>query len=83
MNRPRNTVLPASLPPRGLNRIEAARYIGVSATLFDELIRDRRMPKPIHVNARRIWDRQMLDEAFTALQNVEEETDEPWNKVSV
>jgi predicted DNA-binding transcriptional regulator AlpA len=54
-------------PPRGLSREEAARYIGVGTTLFDELVRDHRMPKPRRVNSRMIWDRASLDIAFSAL----------------
>lgn len=56
-----------SYPPRGLSRDEAARYVGVGATLFDEMVVDGRMPKPKSVNSRAIWDRVALDIAFTAL----------------
>jgi hypothetical protein len=31
-------------PPRGMSRVEAADYIGVSPTLFDTMVRDGRMP---------------------------------------
>jgi len=31
-------LLPASLPPRGLSRVQSAEYIGVGATLFDEMV---------------------------------------------
>lgn len=54
---------------RGLSRVEAAGYIGVSASLFDEMVRDRRMPGPKRVNSRTIWDRHQLDAAFAALPN--------------
>ena len=60
-------VLPASLPPRGLNRGEAAAYVGVSPTLFDEMVGDGRMPKPKRINSRTVWDRHQLDKAFEAL----------------
>ena len=33
----------------GLCREEAASYVGVSATLFDEIVKDGRMPKPKRV----------------------------------
>ena len=59
--------LPPSLPPRGLSRVEAASYVGVSTTLFDAMVKDRRMPRPKRVNARTIWDRISLDQAFFAL----------------
>jgi hypothetical protein len=53
--------------PRGLNREEAARYIGVSPTKLDELIASRRMPRPKRVDGRTIWDRVQLDAYFTDL----------------
>jgi predicted DNA-binding transcriptional regulator AlpA len=67
MHRDRSNVLPLSLPPRGLNRCEAAAYIGVSPSLFDAMIDDKRMPRPKKVNARTVWDRRQLDLAFDAL----------------
>lgn len=47
--------------PRGLNRLEVARYVGVSATTFDKLVADGKMPKPKEVGARRVYDRVHLD----------------------
>lgn len=66
-SRVRVSLLPPSLPPRGLSRLQAAEYIGVSASLFDELVADGRMPGPKRINARTVWDRLQLDVAFTAL----------------
>jgi hypothetical protein len=56
-----------SYAPRGLSREEAARYVGVGATKFDELVVGRRMPKPKRVDGRIIWDRIALDAAFSEL----------------
>jgi len=56
-----------SYPPRGMNRTEAARYIGVGATKFDELVEDGRMPKPKRIDGRVVWDRIALDAAFSDL----------------
>ncbi|MBX3502839.1 MAG: hypothetical protein KF889_25620 [Alphaproteobacteria bacterium] len=56
-----------SYPPRGLSREEAARYIGVGATKFDEMVRDRRMPRPKRIDGRVVWDRIALDAAFSDL----------------
>ena len=39
-------------PPRGMSREEAARWVGVSTTKFDELVKDRRMPRPKRVDGR-------------------------------
>jgi predicted DNA-binding transcriptional regulator AlpA len=63
----REHVLPPSLAPRGLSRVQSAAYIGVSPSLFDEMVKDGRMPKPMRINARTVWDRVKLDEAFAAL----------------
>ncbi|GBU18505.1 MULTISPECIES: hypothetical protein [Methylobacterium] len=60
-------MLPLSCPPRGLSRIQAAEYVGISASLFDEMVNDRRMPKPPCINRRKVWDRHELDAAFEAL----------------
>jgi predicted DNA-binding transcriptional regulator AlpA len=56
-----------SYPPRGLNREEAARYVGVGATLFDEMVDDGRMPRPKRIGKRVVWDRLKLDAAFSDL----------------
>jgi predicted DNA-binding transcriptional regulator AlpA len=72
-------VLPISLSPRGLSRILAAAYIGVSPSLFDAMVTDGRMPRPIRINSRVVWDRLHLDEAFAALERsgIPEEWSEP------
>jgi len=78
----RDDVLPRSLAPRGLSRVQAAAYIGVSVSLFDDMVKDGRMPKAMRINARKVWDRIQLDEAFAALAEMEGGPD-PWNDVSV
>jgi predicted DNA-binding transcriptional regulator AlpA len=52
---------------RGLNRQDAATYVGVSATHFDAMVRDGLMPQPKVSGARVIWDRAKLDAFFAAL----------------
>jgi predicted DNA-binding transcriptional regulator AlpA len=52
---------------RGLRREQAARYIGIGPTKFDQLVDDGRMPKPIRIDGRRVWDSRQLDVAFDAL----------------
>ncbi len=54
-------------PPRGMRRPEAARYIGVSVTKFDQMVSDGRMPKPKRIESIVVWDRIQLDAAFTDL----------------
>ena len=78
----RDDVLPSSLPPRGLSRVQAAAYLGISPSLFDEMVADGRMPKPVRINARTVWDRLKLDEAFAALSD-EDLRDDPWSKTAV
>lgn len=62
-----------SYPPRGLAREEAARYIGVGVTKFDQMVSDNRMPRPKRVDGRVIWDRVKLEVAFADLPGDEEE----------
>jgi predicted DNA-binding transcriptional regulator AlpA len=57
---------------RGLTRVEAAAYIGVSPGKFDELVRDGRMPPPKRIDGRKVWDIQDLDLAFDALPSENE-----------
>lgn len=73
----RLNLLPPSLPPRGLSRGQAAAYVGVSTTKFDEMVRDGRMPAPVRVDARIIWDRFKIDAAFSDLSNDEHN---PWDE---
>jgi excisionase family DNA binding protein len=54
-------------PPRGLSRDEAARYIGVGTSTFDQMVEDGRMPRPLRVGKRTIWDRLKIDAAFADL----------------
>lgn len=71
-----------SLPfdcPRGLNRLEAARYVGVSPTTFDKLVLDGKMPRPKEVGARRVYDRTALDSAFDALGEMDLRAVNEWD----
>lgn len=61
------SVLPPSLPPRGLSRVQAAEYLGISCSLFDRLIRDGLMPKAKKLGGRVVWDRLALDRAFSQI----------------
>jgi predicted DNA-binding transcriptional regulator AlpA len=53
--------------PLGLSRVEAAQYIGVSPSTFDKMVADGRMPKPISINARKVWYRPSLEQALWAM----------------
>jgi predicted DNA-binding transcriptional regulator AlpA len=67
-----------AIEPRGLSRVTAAAYIGVSPALFDEMVSDGRMPSPKRVNSRTVWDRKRLDEAFEALRD--KASRNPWDE---
>lgn len=64
---PRYEALPPSLSPRGLSREAAAQYVGVGVGMFDRLVKGGRMPRPIRIGGRKVWDRCALDRAFDAL----------------
>lgn len=63
----RYDALPPTLPPRGVCREAAAQYIGVSPGKFDQMVADGRMPRAVHIDGRRVWDRRALDRAFDEL----------------
>ncbi|MFZ5616216.1 MAG: helix-turn-helix transcriptional regulator [Pseudomonadota bacterium] len=63
----RASPLPSGSLPRGLRRPEAAAYVGLGETKFDELVKDGRMPRPKRIDGRVVWDRRALDAAFDAL----------------
>jgi predicted DNA-binding transcriptional regulator AlpA len=63
------------IPRRGLARDEAAMYIGISAGKFDEMVADGRMPGPVKIDGRKVWDIRSLDLAFDALPREDNETE--------
>lgn len=72
-----NVMLPAA---RGLNRVEAAAYVGLSPTMFDKMVAEGKMPRAKQVGARRIWDVRRLDYAFDALPGDEDSgAPNPWD----
>lgn len=64
--------------PRGLSRFQAAAYVGVSPTLFDQMVADGRMPSPQSINSRTVWDRLRIDEAFDELPD--RDHGNPWDE---
>jgi predicted DNA-binding transcriptional regulator AlpA len=67
------------VPRRGLCRSEAALYVGLSPSKFDQLVSDGRMPRPIGIDRRKVWDLHKLDAAFDALGEESDTTDQTWN----
>jgi len=78
------SVLPPSLPPRGLSRVQAAEYIGVSPTKFDSMVSDGRMPGPKRVDGRLVWDIRRIDRAFDGLpeRDGRRAEDDLWDDIS-
>ena len=66
----------ATTPRRGLRRGEAALFVGVSPTKFDQLVREGLMPQPIRVGGCVLWDIKRLDLAWDALGS--EQVDDGW-----
>lgn len=70
-----------TLEPRGLNREQAAGYVGVGTSKFDEMVADGRMPAPKEIDRRKVWDRRGLDLAFDSLPS--SDADNPWDRKRV
>jgi len=75
MNEQKPKRFPA-LPPRGLRRPDAASYVGVSPTKFDEWVSRASCP-PKRLDGVVIWDLRTIDAAFDALpdSNVKADAD--------
>jgi hypothetical protein len=54
-------------PRRGLSREEAAAYIGISPSKFDELRMKGKAPAPRMIGTRKVWDIHELDLTFDEL----------------
>lgn len=79
---PRIGALPLGVVPRGLRREQAAQYIGVSATKFDQMVADGRAPKPKRIDGCRVWDVRALDLAFDRLDG-DAEAEDAWGRMSL
>jgi predicted DNA-binding transcriptional regulator AlpA len=64
----------------GLSRAEAAEYIGVSTSLFEEMVADGRMPPAKQINSRKVWMRTKIEKAFADLPDAGQDKDSssPW-----
>ena len=72
----------ASQPRRLLRRTEAATYVGVSGSKFDQLVADGRMPKQIKLDGCALWDMRRLDVTIDALADEVDEAN-PWTGVTI
>jgi predicted DNA-binding transcriptional regulator AlpA len=57
----------ATQPRRGVDRDEAAIFIGVTLATFGQMVSDGRLPKPIELDGQFVWDLVQLDRAFDRL----------------
>jgi hypothetical protein len=67
------------VPRRGLSRVEAAVYIGVSPSKFDELRKDGQVSPPRLIGARKVWDVLDLDRDFESFAVEGGDAEEDWN----
>lgn len=74
---------PRICAPIGMNRVQAADHIGVSTTLFEEMVKDGRMPKPKRANTKPLWNRIEIERAFEDLPEPEEkDPTDPWDTIN-
>lgn len=71
----------AKFQRRGLRREDAAAYVGVSPTKFDEWVRRGLMPQPKRQDSVVVWDRLLLDRAFEALPDSNPPEDDKWSNL--
>ena len=74
MTKPKDTTLRPW--PRGLRRPDAAAYVGISVTKFDDWVQRGIMPAPKRIDAVVLWDRLDIDRSFDALSDT---TDDPYS----
>ncbi len=63
---------------RGLSRLEAAAYIGISPSKFDELRKTNRIPPPKVLDGRLIFTTERLDEFLDALPDEDQTDNDDW-----
>ena len=66
------------IPRRGLSRVEAAMYLGISPSKFDELRKSGRIGPAKILDSRKLYAIEMLDEFFDALPAEGDEAKEDW-----
>jgi predicted DNA-binding transcriptional regulator AlpA len=58
---------PFGYPPRLMDRAEAARYLSVGITVFDEMVAEGMFPRPKKIKSKQVWDRIDLESAASAI----------------
>ena len=77
----RTTALSQSRPSprRGLSRVEAALYLGISPSKFDELRKEGRVAPAHIIGGRKVWDVRELDLVFEAFPLESTAAADDWN----
>lgn len=57
--------------PRGLSRLRAAAYIGVTPQAFDRMVAEEKMPPRTKIGGVWRWDKLAIDRHFDALFNTQ------------
>jgi hypothetical protein len=66
------------IPRRGLSRVEAAMYLGISPSKFDELHKSGRIGPAKVLDGRKLYAVEMLDEFFDTLPAEGDDTAGDW-----
>ena len=66
------------IPRRGLSRVEAAMYLGISPSKFDELRHSGQIGSAKIIGSRLLFDVYLLDEFFDALPSENHNDAEDW-----
>lgn len=66
--------------PRGLRRVDAARYLGISPSHFDKQVRAGTIPKPLERFGVTIWDRAVLDSLFDGVPQAGNHGNDYWDR---
>jgi hypothetical protein len=69
------------VPVLGMSRTQAADYIGISPSKFDELVKDGRMPPPKRIDTRCVWDVRQLTSAFEKLPGGDDDDRNEWDEI--
>lgn len=64
--------------PRGMRRDDAAAYLGISTSKFDDWVARHLMPAPKRQDGVVVWDRYRLDQAFESLPDETSEPGDSW-----
>ncbi len=62
--------LPPGLPPRGLDREQAAAYVGLPPTNFDAQVKAGVLPQSLPFGRRRVGDVRAIDKALDLLSGI-------------